>query len=146
MSVKVGEFDDGSPINTIMVSELIAQLQKFPQHLPVIARIITPESNNEEEVETLVAPFIGIDTDSIDHWVEGAANLDVVSLAVPIPGNIVEIDDEDDEDNDEDLDEVDEDESEDETTEEDDEDLTEDEDDEDKDENEDDEDKDEDED
>lgn len=121
MSVKVGEFEDGSPINTIMVSELIAKLQTFPQHLPVIARIITPNSDENEEVETLVAPFIGIDTDNIENWVEGQPEVPVVSLAVPIPGNIVEIDDEDDElEDDEDLEEVDEDESEDETSESDD--------------------------
>lgn len=128
MSVKVGEFEDGSPINTIMVSELIAKLQTFPQHLPVIARIITPNSDENEEVETLVAPFIGIDTDTIENWIEGQPEVPVVSLAVPIPGNIVEIDDEDDElEDDEDLEEVDEDESDDETDDE--TDLTEDEDD-----------------
>lgn len=133
MPIKVGEFGDGSPINTVMVSELIAKLQEFPPHTPVIARIITPEklegADENEEVETLVAPLIGIDFDKIDHWVDGSPQLDAVCLDVPIPGNIVEIDDEDEDlDDNEDIDEVDEDESDDETSE-DDEDETEDEDD-----------------
>ncbi len=92
MPIKIGEADDGSAIKTYMVSEIIAKLQAFPQHLPCMVEFVSLGDNGEPENESLATLILDV-TDSPPEP-GNPDSLHTISILAAIPPD----DDEDDDD------------------------------------------------
>ena len=83
MTIKIGETETGSPINTYQVSELISILQRYPAHTPVVIHLLTEEELDDDDIEPTHAPILDIsfsEKDAVDPDSFSAVILTVPAL------------------------------------------------------------------